>query len=298
MGIFRKRESLVQNIAFLAIMAAVNIVLLLLANLLPYLLLLLTLLLPFISLLVTIFCKKRYYPIYLLATIGLSFLVSFDAISNIIFYIIPGVLSGFIFGFCLEKEIPSNYSILYSAFVYVICSYLCILICNIVLEVSIEDLYFRILNLREFPYKTYLVAPFIFAIGIIQSSLSYLIIQKEIKKLGINERYIDDEYEVIFVFVFILLTLVSVLAQPEMYLMFVGFAIYEFLHVIKTLFTKSKKIFVISLSAAFALTIFGFAILYDVIPHHFALTIFLIPLFTVGIIVLINNCLNKKNKEI
>ena len=65
MGIFSKRETLVQNIAFLAIMAAINVVLLLLATLLPYLLLFLTMILPFVSLLVTIYCKKRYYPMYL-----------------------------------------------------------------------------------------------------------------------------------------------------------------------------------------------------------------------------------------
>lgn len=298
MKIFQKRETLVQNIAFLAIMAAINIVLLLLTNILPYLLLLLTLILPFVSLLVTMLCKKRYYPIYVVVTIGLSFLVSIDAINNTLFYILPGVLSGFIFGYCLEKQIPSNYSILYSAFVYVVCSYLSVFICSTVLGVPIEDLYFSILNLDQFFHKEYLIAPFIFSVGIIQSSLSYLVIQNEIKKLGIIEKEIDSNFEIIYLFVFILLTLLSLAIQPTIYIMFLGFTIYEFLHVEKLLFRDSKKLFFISLGITVLVSIFAFAILYQVILKVFLLSIFLIPLFIVGIIVLINNCLIKRKNSI
>lgn len=295
MGIFQKRETLVQNIAFLAIMAAVNIVLLLLSTVLPYLLILLTLILPFVSLLVTIYCKKKYYPIYLLTTIGLSFLVSFDAISNIIFYIIPGILSGFIFGYCLEKEIPSNYSILYSAFVYVISSYLSLVICDALLNQPIEELYFELFNLRGFVWRGYLIAPFIFAVGIIQSSLSYLVIQNEIKKIGIEEKEIDDSFEIIYVFVFILLSIVSVWLKPDIYLMFLGFTIYEFLHLEKNVFRKSKKLFSITLIVIGVTLLFGFAIFFSKISAYASMSLLLIPIFIVGIIVLINNCFTKRN---
>lgn len=299
MGIFKKRETLVQNIAFLAIMAAINVVLLLLTTLLPYLLLFLTMILPFVSLLVTIYCKKRYYPIYLLATIGLSFLVSFDAISNILFYILPGILSGFIFGFCLEKEIPSNYSIMYSALVYVMCSYLSLLVCNALLDESIEQVYFTLLNLNELMWwRTYLIAPFIFAIGIIQSSLSYLIIQSEIKKLGLEEKEIDDNFELLYLLSFILLSILASFIKPDVYLMFLGFTIYEFLNVEKNAFRKSKKIFVISLGVAFGVTIFTFAIFYNMISADKLLLLLLVPIFIVGIIVFVNNCLIKPKEQI
>ena len=298
MGIFQKRETLVQNIAFLAIMAAINVVLLLLATLFPYLLLFLTLILPFVSLLVTIYCKKRYYPIYLLATIGLSFLVSFDAISNILFYILPGVLSGFVFGFCLEREIPSNYSILYSALVYVMCSYLSLVLCNALLGESIEEVYFRLLNLNLFPLKHFLIAPFIFAIAIIQSSLSYLVIQREIGKLGLEEKEISDDFELLYVLVFILLTLLSYWIKPEIYLMFLGFTLYEFFNVLKDTFRRSTKLFVICISVALAVMIFALAIFYSIISSQGLLLVLLVPIFIVGIIVFVNNCLIKRKKTI
>ena len=299
MGIFQKRETLVQNIAFLAIMAAINVVLLLLATLLPYLLLFLTMILPFVSLLVTIYCKKRYYPIYLLATIGLSFLVSFDGISNILFYILPGVLSGFVFGYCLEKEIPSNYSIMYSALVYVICSYLSLIICNALIGESIEEVYFTILNLNETMWwRSYLIAPFIFAISIIQSSLSYLIIQAEIKKLGLEEKEIDDNFELLYLLIFILLSLLLSFVKPEVYLMFLGFTIYEFLNIEKNVFRKSKKLFVISLSTCLVIALFTFAIFYNTIDSKYLLLLLLVPIFIVGIIVFVNNCLIKPKEQI
>jgi len=296
MGIFKKRESLVQNIAFLAIMSAVNIVLLLLSQLLPYLLILLTLILPFVSLLVTIYCKKRYYPIYILATIGLSFLVSFDAISNILFYILPGLLSGFIFGYCLEKEIPSNYSILYSAFVFVICSYACLLVCDYLFDQKLEEIYFIILNLERFTWRGFLIAPFIFAIGIIQSSLSYLTIAKEIKKLGITDKSKDDSFGLIYTFVFILLSMLSALIKPEAHLMFVGFTIYEFLHLEKNVFFSSIKLFVVTISTFVFVSLFSFALLFSKVPSYESLIILLIPMFICGIIVLVNNCFLKPNK--
>ena len=298
MGIFQKRETLVQNIAFLAIMAAINVVLLLLTNLLPSLMLFLTMILPFVSLLVTIYCKKRYYPMYLLATIGLSFLVSFDAISNILFYILPGILSGFIFGYCLEKEIPSNYSIMYSALIYVMCSYLSLVICNTLIGEPIEDVYFEILNLKDFMWRTYLIAPFIFAIGIIQSSLSYLIIQSEIKKLGLEEKEIDDNFELLYLLIFILLSILSYIIKPDIYLMFLGFTIYEFLNVEKNVFRKSIKVFVITLAVSLITLIFAFAIFYKTIPSYALLLLILVPIFIAGIIVLVNNCLIKRKEQI
>lgn len=296
MRLFQKKETIVQNIAFLAIMAAINIVLLLLANILPYLLLFLTLILPFVSLLVTVFCERKYYLIYFIVTIGLSFLVSFNAITNIFFYIIPGLLSGFIFGYCIESEIPSHYSILYSAFVYVVCSYLSLIICNFLLDGAIEEIYFTLLNLDTYAWKEFVIAPFIFAISIIQSSLSYLIIQREIRKLGIQEKEIDYNYDLVYLFVFILLSILSVIIKPEVYLMFIGFALYEFFHVEKNVFSKSRKLFVITLFVILLGSIFGIGIFFKMVPTYAFMSLLLIPLFINGIIVLINNCFTKQKK--
>lgn len=296
MNIFKKRETPVQNLTFAAIMSAINCVILLLTSLQPYLRLLLTLSLPFASLLVSITCKKRYYPIYMAATIGLSFLVNFDGISSIIFYIVPSLLSGFIFGFCLENEIPSSYSILYSSLVYVICSYVNLLICNFVFNDPLEEFYFTLFNLRSFPFKNFLIPVFMFALGIIHSSLSYLFIEVAIKKVGIEDKELEAGNYYIYTLIFILLTIVSIFIKEDMYLMFVGVVIYTFIHSDFLLFKQSKKLFCISNLIALVSTFFAFGIFFNLIPHYYSIALLLVPIFIVVIIGLLNNCFVKRTR--
>ena len=108
MELFRKRETVTQNIAYMAIMSAINIIFVLLSNILPVLLFLLVLILPLTSTIVTIFCKKKYYPVYAIVTLGLCFAVAgafsiFDAL----IYVFPSLIVGFVFGICFEKKFPA-----------------------------------------------------------------------------------------------------------------------------------------------------------------------------------------------
>jgi len=294
MELFKKREKVLQNMTFISIIAAINCVLLYLTSLLPYLLILLTLILPFASLVVCVTCKKSFYPIYAAVTIGLCFIVSYNAISNIIFYIIPSLLSGFIFGFCLEKEISPAYSILYSGFTYVICSYANLIICQFLLNEPIQDLYFTIFNLTDFPYKNYLISMFMFILGIIQSTLSYAFIQATIKRVGIKEANYEDGNFFIFAIIFILLSILAIFIKPDMFLMFIGFAVYCFIYSDYDLFKTNKKLFTASQLIGIGIGIFAFGILYNYIPKQFAISILLIPMFIVVIIALVNNCFVKK----
>ena len=249
---------------------------------------------PFISLVVCVLCKKSFYPIYSLVTIGLCFIVSFNAISNIIFYIVPALLSGFIFGFCIEKEISPTYSILYSGFTHVICSYINLVICEFLLDQPIQDLYFTIFNLNTFPYKNYLIPIFMFIIGIVQSTLSYAFIKSGIKRMGIEERDLEDGNFNLFTIIFILLTIISIFIKPDMYLMFIGFTIYCFMYSDFALFKSNKKVFVVTQLIAIFVGLFSFAILYEKMPRELTISILLIPIFIVIIIALVNNCFVKK----
>ena len=294
MELFKKRETVLQNMTFIGIMAAINCILLYLTSLLPYLLILLTLILPFVNLMVCILCKKRFYPLYSIVTIGLCFIVSFNAISNIIFYIVPALLSGFIFGVCIEKEISPAYSILYSGFTYVICSYANMLICEFIINQPIQDLYFSIFNLNDFPFKNYLISLFMFIIGIIQSTLSYAFIKNGIKRMGIEEKDLEDGNFVLFTIIFILLTVITMILKPDMYLMFIAFTVYCFIYTDFDIFKTNKKVFIVTQLLAIFAGIFSFAILYDLLPRELTMSILLIPMFIVVIIALVNNCFVKK----
>ena len=88
MALFKKKTTLVHHITYMGIMAAINLIFIILATFVPPLMFLLILLLPFASTVVSYYCLKRYYIIYAVATIGLCLLCSFN-ISDTIFYVVP-----------------------------------------------------------------------------------------------------------------------------------------------------------------------------------------------------------------
>ena len=89
----KKKETLVQNITYMAIMAAINVVFVLITVLVPFLFFLIVFVLPLTSTIVTLHCKKRYFPIYAVATIGLCMICTMWQIGDTIFYVIPSVIS-------------------------------------------------------------------------------------------------------------------------------------------------------------------------------------------------------------
>ena len=98
MNIFKKRETLLQNMTYMGIMAAINFIFILLSSFIPFLLFVLVFILPLASAVVTVFCKKRYYIIYFVVTGALCLLINAP---DTMFYVIPSLITGFIFGFLI-----------------------------------------------------------------------------------------------------------------------------------------------------------------------------------------------------
>ena len=99
MELFKKRETPVENITYLGIMAAINVIFVLLTNVLPVLFFLIVFVLPLTSAVVTLFCKKAYFPIYFIVTLALCFLVNLGFhIFDTFLYVFPSLITGFLFG--------------------------------------------------------------------------------------------------------------------------------------------------------------------------------------------------------
>ena len=114
MGLFSKKETLIQNMTFMGIFSAINVVISLLSTILfavaTPISILLIIVLPLTSTVVELFCKDKYYPIYLFSTIGLSLVVTMWDMQNTIFYLIPSVFTGYIFGLLTKKRISGIYT--------------------------------------------------------------------------------------------------------------------------------------------------------------------------------------------
>ena len=184
MNFFSKKETIIQNLTYIAIMAAINVVFVLLAVFLPYLYLILLFALPLTSTFVMLFCKKRYFPIYAVATIGLCFLASINSIGDTFFYIIPSILTGAITGFLIEKKLNGAFIIISTSLIHFLFSLATLPLIKTITGVELMESVFTLFKLNDFAYKSYLTGPFIYFTSLAQMAVTYFVLKNEIKKIG------------------------------------------------------------------------------------------------------------------
>lgn len=187
MSLFKKRESLIQNIAYMGIMAAINVISTVIMYFVPFMFLPLSLFMPLTSTVVTLFCKKRYFIIYALATTGLCFLVSLNNISDALFYVIPSIISGFSFGLMIEYKFPSIISIFITGLIYSGLSYSVIPLIEYIYGQNMIEVVATVFGLKDYQYLYYLVPSFILTLGLIQSTITYVLIVTQLPKLGVDQ---------------------------------------------------------------------------------------------------------------
>lgn len=209
MNIFSKKETLTQNMTYMAIMAAINVVFILLSVFVPYLYLLLLFILPLTSTYVILFCKKRYYPIYAITTIGLCFLASFNNIGDTFFYIIPSIIVGFLTGILLEKRINSSWIIIITSLAQFVISLSTLPLIKLITEVDLMESIFTLFGLNSFSYKNYLIGPLIYFTSIAQMTITYLVLKNEIEKIKINFNENFKKLDILFLFIYEILMFAS-----------------------------------------------------------------------------------------
>lgn len=171
--------------ALMGIMSAINIIIAVVCSLVPWIAIFLILILPLTSVLVEIFCKDKYYPIYALATFGLALVATLWNMETTIFYVLPSLLTGYIFGLLAKKKIPSIYSILGSSLIQMGLTLAFIPLINFIFGVDVVLTFKTFFNLADSKKIDVIVPAFIFVISLIQMALSYIIISEEIKKIGV-----------------------------------------------------------------------------------------------------------------
>ena len=77
MMVLEKKKTLTKTITFMAIVAAINVILSFMTNFVPFLTVVLIIVLPLTSSIVEVACEDKFFPIYAFGTLGLSFAVTF-----------------------------------------------------------------------------------------------------------------------------------------------------------------------------------------------------------------------------
>ncbi|MBQ0008885.1 MAG: hypothetical protein KBS97_01215 [Firmicutes bacterium] len=171
-------------------MAAINVIFSLFTAFVPLLSVALIIFIPLTSTLVEIYCKDRYFPIYALATLGLSICVSLSAIDFTLFYLIPSIITGYVFGFMAKKNFPSLWGIFIAAVLQTGISFAFIPLIKVITERNLIDDLKIILQVNDSVYFTNLLILMFFVVGLIQTVLSFIVVNNELKKFGIKN---DEE---------------------------------------------------------------------------------------------------------
>ena len=299
MSLFQKRESLIQNIAYMGLMAAINVIAVVIMYFVPFMFLPFALFMPLTSTVVTLFCKKRYFPIYAVATIGLCFLVSLNNISDTLFYVIPSIASGFTFGLMIEYKFPSIVSIFVTSLIYTGLSYAVIPLIAFIYGQDMVLVVATIFALKDFQYLAYVVPSFILCIGLIQSTITFALIINQLPKLGIQNE--EKEYLYLYEGFGLLGSLLSMLAGfffKEFTLFFMIFAVFFGIYELFNRGVKKEKIPLIIDGALAIVFIIVFALLYQYVEKPLGLSLINI-LFDMFLMVgIVYNTLSRRTKPL
>ena len=297
MRLIKKQGSLVKSIAYMGIMAAINIIFVLLTYFIPFLLFLLVFLLPLCSAIISYCCKKYYFPIYLIVVSAVCLLID---PSDTIFYVIPSLLTGFVFGLFLDSKVPPIFVIVLVTLLQFGLSIAFIPLIQALTNRDIVIDFSKIFGLSEYQYLDYLKYSFIFFVAFAQMLITYLVMESELSKFGIvfekgsQKNFILD----LLTLACLLLTILFGFVLKELSYIPLFLAIIFAINRLIYLDYKFYKIYLIEGAVILMLSIFLVALLYPVVNKPLGLLLIgFIPLF-ISLACLINNCLlSKHNKD-
>ncbi|HOJ44756.1 MAG TPA: hypothetical protein PK340_01790 [Bacilli bacterium] len=173
----------VKTITYMALMAALNVTFAFIASLVPLAGLFLAIALPLASALVVLKTDVRYYPIYAMATLGLSLVVALQQLEVTIFYVVPSLLLGFSFGYLYKLRVDDISIIIVSSLLQLIILYATIGLINAIFMIDFVSSLTAILNIDS-ATDMIIMPSILYVVSLAQVTISYFIIGHEIEKLA------------------------------------------------------------------------------------------------------------------
>ena len=295
MKLLSEKKNVGQIIALMSMMAAINIIVSVIAAFSVIASIFLIIVLPLTSTIVVLTCPEKYFPIYACATIGLSLVATIWNLDITLFYVVPSIVSGFVFGFCIKKSVYFGWSIVVSAILQTAISFAIVPLINLLFEVDfIKDLQAIFKIYDAIPGQIFVCCGF-FIVALIQSFLSFFVVQSEISKMrSLSSTSVTYKYfnflGVCFVLAIVPIAFLSIGAAYILELLSItiaSFVIYEW-------FKKSQSKLLIISAVSLLLNVFLVAILYDIVPDYWGMLMFA---FTPLIICLLSFCYFLLKKE-
>lgn len=282
MKIFTKKERASESLVFTSIISAITIILFSILNFVPFSSLIISLFFPLFSLIVSFFCKKKYSLYYFLVTLSICISFSFFDLSNLLFYLVPSMISGFIIAIMVKYELSFSLQILTISIISFCLSMLFVPIINAIYEIDFLSNIKTISGISNYKYIDSIFIPLIYMLSFIQSFFSYLFLLWFFKKYKIDVvKESKNIYLQTFVVIFSsLISGFSILIKGAPYLPLLFF----FISLIVTIysifdFDFKKRIHIVFLIVTIILCIITYVLLYKYIPSPYQFIIF--NLFTI-----------------
>ena len=292
MALFNKKTTLVHHITYMGIMTAINLIFIVLATYVPFLIFLLILLLPFASTIVSYYCKKRYYLIYAIASIGLCLIFN---ISDTIFYVVPAIITGFLIGVLLEKRVHPFWLVLFSSIIETGLTFAFIPLINLIGLTDIVYDFLTIVHLESFAYQEIATFLFIYFISLLQCILTHFVLLSDVEKIGIT---VDAEVSSLTLYVIgleisLILMFSFALFYVPLAFIFLEIAIYFAVFLLINLLMSKKTAVYVLLGAFLTVSFFLFVVFYQRVTTPLGLLLVgLFPL-AIGLVSFLKICLLK-----
>lgn len=284
------------QLVYVAIMTGLTIVLSILTNFIPFMSLFLIVFLPFVAALVAIVTDLKFFPIYALSSILLSVVVDAQNFLNIIFYLLPALVSGLVIGVTYRLKLNGIYILLAITLINLLANYAIIPVLDHLYQINFIQYALGLVGLGSHPLANAIFMMFLFILGIIQASLTYMVIRDE---LHLIKGEIFENYDKISLIVLALISLVSVIFSffhLGLSLVFFSSATLLATYQLVYLFKKNLVLFYITLGVVIASLPISFVL--SELNHAYPLNLYLIlqVLIVVILMFLWDYILSKKDK--
>lgn len=165
-----------ENIAFAAVIAALYCVLSLLIAFFPSLSILFAIFLPLFSALVGALCLLPYSLAFAIGSSLLCLGVSFFNIGEVLFSVIPSILTGTFFGILLKKHLQDELTIVLVSLLQMGLNYLAIYLLQGVFGLNPIDTFLRLFSIEKTTRTDALTPSLLLAISLLQTSLTSFLV--------------------------------------------------------------------------------------------------------------------------
>ena len=257
-----KRETPLQNVAFIAMMGAINGAFSVMLSFLPLSSFMALLILPCVNALGIYVIKARWIPIYVFATLGVPLVATCYDISTTLFYILPSIASGLIYGALTKFKTPVPLTIFICSLWTLGSTYLMIPLVKLIYEIDMIPTTLTTLGKEDSSLAKALVPSILFAYSWAAISINHLVMTFIHEKLGFEAKTYDAEKYLypILTFIFSVLSIVFAFKNVTLAYLFFSLSLFFTIFSVATLLNKIKFYYYIILVVLLVIAFFLFAV--------------------------------------